>query len=135
MFIVIIVWYMLLPFLHFSPIQALALGIETVMLPGLLSGLAVAGLFGLFFWRKWMGLGDVIYAFLMGLILGFPKIILGLYIAFIVGAIVGVALVLLKMKKIKHETIPFGPFLVLGTFITMLYGDYLMNWILSYLVL
>lgn len=132
MLAVILIWYILLPFLQFNPLQAFILGIETNIVPGLLSALAVSGLFGIFFWRKWMGLGDVMYAFLMGLILGFPKIILGLYIAFITGAIVGVALVILKMKKIKHETIPFGPFLVLGTFISMLYGDYLMGWIMRY---
>ncbi len=135
MLAVIIGWYILLPFLSFSPIQAFVLGIETSIISGLLSALAVSLLFGFFYLRKWMGLGDVIYAFLMGLILGFPKIILGLYIAFITGAIIGVALVLLKMKKIKHETIPFGPFLVLGTFVSMLYGDYLINWILSFLIL
>lgn len=135
MLVVILAWYITLPFLNFSPLQAYILGFTSNILLGFISALVVSALFGFFFWRKWMGLGDVMYVFLMALILGFPKIILGLYIAFITGAIAGLVLVLLKMKKIKHETIPFGPFLVIGTFVTMLYGQYMINWIMQYWVL
>lgn len=74
-----------------------------------------------------MGFGDVIYAFSMGILLGFPKIILGIYIAFIIGAIVALALVLLRKKKLHGGTMPFGPFLVLGTFTMIIWGDKLMD--------
>ena len=49
---------------------------------------------------KGMGLGDVYLALFMGLLLGLPNIILAFYIAFIVGAIWGIILLILKRKKI-----------------------------------
>lgn len=63
---------------------------------------------------KWMGLGDVKYVFLMGLILGFPEILFALFMAFLSGAAIGVILILAGRKKMSSE-IPFGPFLVAGT--------------------
>jgi len=70
-----------------------------------------------------MGFGDVKLAFLMGLILGFPKIIASLYIAFLTGAVISLILIILRKKKLKGGTIPFGPFLVFGTWIGMLFGE------------
>jgi prepilin signal peptidase PulO-like enzyme (type II secretory pathway) len=73
---------------------------------------------------KWMGLGDVKFAILMGFILGWPYILYGLFVAFMVGAIVGLILIALKKKGMKSE-MPFGPFLVLGTLVVLVYGEYL----------
>lgn len=81
-----------------------------------------------------IGFGDVIYVFLMGFILGFPKVLLGLYISFIVGAIISLILVLLKKKKLKGGTIPFGPFLVTGTVICLFWGNEIISKILPYLL-
>jgi len=63
---------------------------------------------------KGMGLGDVKLALFMGLFLGFPGVVVAFYVAFIVGAVVGVGLMI--FKKVGRKTmIPFGPFLILGT--------------------
>lgn len=70
-----------------------------------------------------MGFGDVKLSFLMGLFLGFPKIITAFYIAFLTGAIVSLILVLWEKKKFREGTIPFGPFLVFGTLLGLLLGD------------
>jgi prepilin signal peptidase PulO-like enzyme (type II secretory pathway) len=67
---------------------------------------------------KWLGLGDVKLAFLMGLILGWPNILLALFLAFFSGAIVGIGLIVAGKKNIKSE-IPFGPFLAGATIIAM----------------
>lgn len=83
--------------------------------------------------EKWMGLGDVKLGVLMGLILGWPHILPALFLSFVLGAIAGVALILLKKKKIKSE-IPFGPFLSLATLIVMLYGDKILDWYLKLLL-
>ncbi|MFH1833237.1 MAG: prepilin peptidase [Candidatus Levyibacteriota bacterium] len=71
---------------------------------------------------KGMGFGDVEYVFLAGLFLGFPKIIIALYMAFIIGAFVALALVIAGRKKFSKDTIPFGPFLVLGTLLAFFYS-------------
>ena len=80
---------------------------------------------------KGMGLGDVKLAFLIGLILGFPKSILAFYLAFLTGAIVGVILVLLGKKKLK-QAIAFGPFLVASTFFSLFWGDALIRWLTKF---
>ncbi len=73
-----------------------------------------------------MGLGDVKYAFFMGLFLGWPRIVPAFYTAFLTGAVIGVILILMGRKKFG-QVVPFGPFLVLGTFISWFWGVELIN--------
>jgi len=79
---------------------------------------------------KWMGVGDIKLAFLMGLFLGFPNILIALFFAFLIGAIIGVGLILAKRKTLKSE-VPFGPFLVTGTFIALFWGPTIIDWYLN----
>ena len=79
---------------------------------------------------KWMGFGDVKYAALMGLVLGFPDIVVGLFLSFFLGAIIGLSLIALKKKEISSE-IPFGPFLVSGTLAALFFGKDLIYWYLG----
>jgi len=76
---------------------------------------------------EWMGEGDVKLAFLMGLLLGFPNILVALFFAFLIGAIVGIGLVISGKKTLKSE-VPFGPFLVTGTFIALFWGERIVEW-------
>ncbi|HNY04660.1 MAG TPA: prepilin peptidase [Candidatus Woesebacteria bacterium] len=73
-----------------------------------------------------MGDGDIFLAFFMGLFLGFPGIILAFYLAFIVGAVVGIILIMKKKVK-KLSPIPFGPFLILGTGVAFFWGEEIMK--------
>lgn len=70
-----------------------------------------------------MGFGDVKLSFLMGLVLGFPGVVIALYSAFLTGALASIILVVSGKKKIPGGTIPFGPFLVLGMFIALFLGN------------
>ena len=79
---------------------------------------------------RWMGVGDIKLAFLMGLLLGGPNILVALFFAFFSGAIIGIGLVSVKKKSLKSE-VPFGPFLVAGTLVAMFYGQNLINWYLG----
>ncbi|PWU22884.1 hypothetical protein C5B42_04850 [Candidatus Cerribacteria bacterium 'Amazon FNV 2010 28 9'] len=95
--------------------------------------LITAGGAGLFFFLlhvltkgKGMGLGDVKYSIAMGLLLGWPDTLVGLFVAFILGSIVGIIAILLSKKKLGSR-IPFGPFLVLGTIIALLWGSQLVT--------
>jgi len=90
--------------------------------------------FAIFFFSKglWMGFGDVKLAFFMGLFLGFPNILAALFLSFLFGAIIGLSLIFLRKKSLKSE-LPFGPFLILGTFIALFWGNSLINWYLSLL--
>ena len=79
---------------------------------------------------KWMGFGDVKLAFFMGLFLGWPDILVGLFAAFMLGGIIGMGLIAYGKKTMKSQ-VPFGPFLVTGTFIAMFLGDKITEWYLS----
>ncbi|MEA3355291.1 MAG: prepilin peptidase [Patescibacteria group bacterium] len=80
--------------------------------------------------KEAMGFGDVKLAFLMGLVLGWPLIIVSYFIAFLTGAGVGVILILIGNKKLKSK-IAFGPFLLLGMLISKLWGISILNWYLG----
>jgi len=84
--------------------------------------------------EKWLGWGDVKLAFLMGLFLGWPKILLALFLAFFIGAIIGIELIILGKKTLKSE-IPFGPFLVSGTFLALFFGQKILDWYLNLFLL
>ena len=79
---------------------------------------------------KWMGIGDIKLGFLMGLFLGWPGILTALFLAFLFGALIGLSLVFSGRKKISSE-VPFGPFLVFGTFISLFWGEDIINWYLN----
>jgi len=80
---------------------------------------------------KWLGVGDIKLAFLMGLFLGFPNILLALFLAFLIGAIIGIGLIVAGKKTLKSE-VPFGPFLVTGTFLALFWGEKLINYYLNF---
>ncbi len=82
-----------------------------------------------------MGFGDVMLVLFMGLLLGYPNIIIALYMSFVIGALVSVLLIMYGKKKLRHDTIPFGPFLVSGTFIALYWGSYIMKFISQYVTL
>lgn len=95
----------------------------------LLSGLVLAG--GLFYINKLtrylkgvdgFGMGDIYLAPSLGLLLGWPKIVPGIMSSFVIGAIVGIALIATR-KKTLADYLPFGPFLILGTVLGLLYGE------------
>ncbi len=82
---------------------------------------------GLFFFLLWffsngraMGDGDMWLAILIGLVTGYPGIIIALYIAFLTGAAVGVILILGGLKTLKSH-IPLGPFLLFGMVVEQLW--------------
>src|SRR3989344_4779021 len=81
---------------------------------------------------KGMGFGDVKLAFLLGIILGFPKIIAAFYLAFLTGAIVGSILIVWRKKKLK-SSIPFGPFLILGSILSIFFGEKILQLVLRLL--
>ena len=130
----IIIWNLLSPLLAGGQ----NVSFHTHLLNSILSAAGAGGFFFLLFAAtkgRGMGFGDVIYAFLMGFILGFPRVILGLYIAFVTGAVVSLLLVALKKKKLKGGTIPFGPFLVFGTFVSLLWGKFILAYLFRYFLL
>lgn len=69
---------------------------------------------------KGMGFGDVKLAFNIGFLLGLKGGLLSLYFGFIIGAVAGIALIVSKQRKLKSK-IAFGPFLLLGVLLVIIF--------------
>ena len=78
-----------------------------------------------------MGFGDVKLAVLMGLLLGLSNVLVALFLAFFFGAIIGIILMAGQKKSLKSE-IPFGPFLIIGTLLAMLWGNQIIQWYINF---
>lgn len=105
-----------------------------MMIEDLWGAVAAGALASLGFWLihvltkgKGMGLGDVKYVLVMGWLLGWQRTVVGLMMAFVLGAVVGIGFIVAKKKKMNQE-LPFGPFLVAGTAIALVWGMQLWNW-------
>ena len=92
------------------------------MLLGMLAGggifLLITLLGGLFYGKEAMGFGDVKLMGALGLYFGLSNIIIITLVSFLIGAILSIILLLTKIKK-SDEYIPFGPFIVMATFLSM----------------
>lgn len=69
---------------------------------------------------KGMGLGDVKFAILGGMMVGLNHVFFWFFMAFLTGAVIGCILILTKRYGLKSK-IAFGPFLILALFLTILY--------------
>lgn len=72
-----------------------------------------------------LGYGDVEVSLLLSLFLPYPLALIMILISFWLGAVVGIGLMIKKGYGMKSR-IPFGPFLILGFFITLFWGEALM---------
>ena len=92
------------------------------MLLGMLAGggifLLITLLGGLFYGKEAMGFGDVKLMGALGLYFGLSNIIIITLVSFLIGAILSIILLVTKIKK-SDEYIPFGPFIVIATFLSM----------------
>ena len=136
--------YMLLPdkpvflLLAMSIIYRLVLVFSGIMqLTDLYWALFAALLSFLFFFALWffskgkgMGFGDVKLVIPLSLLLGAKNMLICLFLAFIIGAIIGVILLVFGKGKLK-TAIPFGPFLITGTVLSLLWGNMLFGWYIS----
>jgi len=94
-----------------------------------ISGLAVLLPIGLIYVvtnERAMGLGDVFLAGIIGFALGVGKGLLAVYVAFLVGAIIGIILLATQKKGMK-SSVPFGPFLLIGMLVSGVWGDTLIQ--------
>jgi leader peptidase (prepilin peptidase)/N-methyltransferase len=101
-------------------------------LRAVLAGVALLLLYGLlwFVYPSGMGFGDVKLAGVLGIYLGWLSwglLVLGGFLGFLLGAVVGVALLALG-RATRKTGVPFGPFMIAGTLIAVLWGQPIVDW-------
>jgi len=84
--------------------------------------------------KQGFGGGDVEVILCMAFTLGISNFVLSFFLSVTIGAIV--CILLLIFKKIRRgDYVPFVPFLAIGTFITMLYGEKIIRVYMEYVIL
>jgi leader peptidase (prepilin peptidase) / N-methyltransferase len=99
----------------------------------LLGGLAIAAFFLLQFLisnGRWIGGGDIRLGALMGILLGWELGLLAIILSYFIGSIYAFYLIINKKANGK-SAIAFGPFLVMGTMISIWYGEAILDFYLS----
>ncbi len=115
----------LLPAILIGLIATLAAPLTPHFFDALLGGAIAAGFFGLQYLvskGKWVGMGDARVGGFMGVILGWKMVIVALFLSYIFGSIASI-FIAMKKKKLAGVKIPFAPFLVLGTFAVIFFGE------------
>jgi len=74
-----------------------------------------------------MGGGDIKLFATVGMFLGLKLTVLAVLLSFIFGSIAGLILIMLNLKKLK-DVIPFGPFIALGSLVSLFIGDRIISW-------
>ena len=102
-----------------------------VLIYNLLLAIVFGGGFFLLQWLisrgKWIGDGDIRMGALLGATLGFPGVIVALFLAYIIGGFFSAILLVRKKVKLKTE-IAFGTFLAIGGVLALFFGDFAINW-------
>lgn len=79
---------------------------------------------------KGMGMGDVKLLTVFGWVVGFPGVLLALFLASAAGAAAGL-LQLARGRRSRGQTLAFGPFLAIGTLVVYMYGKEIIHWYLQ----
>lgn len=126
-------WYGIIPDAVLLPAVIITflfviLNFKFMIISYIFAGFAAFGFFLLLFLLtkgKGIGFGDVKLAFLSGLLTGLTGVIISMYMAFVAGAVVSLILIALGRKKLRGDTIAFGPFMLLGVYVSIFYGNFL----------
>ena len=75
-----------------------------------------------------MGYGDVKLAAFIGLMSGFPLVIVALLVGVVAGGLAAVFLLISGLVKSRKAAIPYGPFLAVGAMTALIWGDKIFHW-------
>jgi leader peptidase (prepilin peptidase)/N-methyltransferase len=76
-----------------------------------------------------LGGGDVKLAFFIGLVTGYPLVIEAIVLTILIGGAVSLVLLITRVRSLT-DYVPYGPFLIAGAMITLLWGYGVAEWFL-----
>lgn len=80
--------------------------------------------------KEGMGWGDAEICLVVGMFLGVKLTLAMFFIAFVLGGIIGIILLLMKKNK-RTDAIPFGPYIVIASIIVIYFGNELIQWYIN----
>ncbi len=114
-------------FWHFLPFQN-----EVLNIPIINALLGAFGIFAFFYFQiyisdgKWMGGWDLRIALFMWLVGGAKIAALGLLLAYFVGSIIGIGILLYNRNR--NTEVPFGPYLAVGLYLSLFWYTPIVAW-------
>jgi len=75
--------------------------------------------------REWIGLGDIKLLAMMGALLGWQMVLLGVYLGILAGGLIAIVLYVWGRRGV----ISYGQFLILGGLIALYYGRTILDWV------
>ncbi|HPU22331.1 MAG TPA: prepilin peptidase [Thermoclostridium caenicola] len=120
------VYNLFVPFSLYQPSKWYTPLIGMVSASGILFAVALIGLL-IYGNDGAMGMGDVKLFIPIGMFLGWKLALLSLFLAVMLGGITSIFLLISRIVK-RKSAIPFGPFIVAGTFIATLFGNSIISW-------
>ena len=112
--------------------------IKEGLIDHLIGGLAGGGIMlliyflGLLIYKKEaLGFGDVKLFFVIGLFLGLKLTAIAFLYSIFSGALIGI-IIMVKTKKKGKTEMPFGPFIVLGSILSLFIGNMMYNWYMGF---
>lgn len=83
--------------------------------------------------RGGFGFGDVKLGFLLGLFAAYPAwdvLIVAVLAAFLIGGLISLVLIVSRLRN-RKDAIPFGPYLVVGSYVALTWGSTIADWYLN----
>jgi prepilin signal peptidase PulO-like enzyme (type II secretory pathway) len=68
--------------------------------------------------KRGIGEGDLILGVLIGIMFGWPKVLIAIFISYLIGGIISLFLLIVG-KKTLNSKVPLGPFLAIGSLLTL----------------
>lgn len=136
--------WMLLPDKFTLPVVLIAILLLVMQaiqygIPSIYAQLIATAVFAGFYLAVWvlskgrlLGGGDIRLAVLIGLLLSVPQLLVAIFVAYVLGALVGVLLIALKLKK-RTDAVPLAPFLIFGLYFGLFFGYQISSWYLSFI--
>lgn len=133
--------YLIIPDFFIILLSILAIGWLGANWQSGLIAILVSSLFFtlLYFGASWvfkkeaLGLGDIKLMLPLAFVLGWPWVLLAIFLSFIVGGFFATILLLFKQKKIG-QALPFGPFLIVGFILSYFWAAPIWAWYLSLII-
>ncbi|MEN2468016.1 prepilin peptidase [Ornithinibacillus sp. FSL M8-0202] len=131
--------YMLIPnklLLFFLPFFIILLIIDPIQpwwspIIGAIIGISLIALI-IIISRGGMGAGDMKLFGLLGLVLGLEKVLMTFFLSCLLGAFIGVILMLFGIIK-KKQPVPFGPYIVFAAIISYFFTDRILSFYVQFL--
>ena len=83
--------------------------------------------------KETFGLGDIKLSALIGFVIGYWDAFIAIFFGFILAAFIFAFLIVTRLQK-RDAYLPFGPYLIFGMVLYILYGESILRWYINFFI-